>query len=144
MPATTDEPVSGIDGRVIVEGTTVGLITSWTLEGQTSVIKIPHFEGPTDALSRMWTPKLFGLSDGQGTIEGYFNTNIADATDQYLTNGITVSLGLILIKGTSFGFGVEAKLSNLRTTDAVENQPAKFTCTFEVDEEIPLSSIGIT
>lgn len=142
MPATTNDPVSGTDGRVIVDGTTVGLISSWTLEGATSVIDIPHFEGETDALDRMWVPTLFGLSTGNGTLEGYFNTNQSgDATDQYLTNGVSVVLGLILVKGTNFGFGVTAKISNLRTTDAVENQPAKFSCSFRVQNEIPLSTI---
>jgi hypothetical protein len=133
--------VSGTDGRVIVDDVTVAGIYTWTLEGVTGIIKIPHYEGFVDTNQRMWTPKLFGLSDGSGTLEGYFDTNAGNTTDSVLTNGIEVVLQLIIVKGTNFGFGVFADLSNFRTTDAVENQPAKWSANFEVNGAIPLSAI---
>lgn len=141
---------SGTDGRVKVANVIIGGLTGWTLEGQTAIIKIPHYEGPTDSYSRMWTPKLFGLSDGQGTVEGYWNNGTDAATglislksDYVFPNGTSATLSLILFKGTAFGFSVNAVLSNFRTQSAIENQPAKFTANFEVNGVLALATTGV-
>jgi hypothetical protein len=132
--------VAGVDGRVIVDDVIVGGLNLWTLEGQTSIIKLPQFEGPTDALSRTWIEKLFGLSDGQGTVEGYFNIGTGIVSDEVLGNGLAVALDLIIYKGTAFGIAVAAMMSNFRLQTPVENQPVKFSASFEVNGAITLAT----
>lgn len=138
-----DTFLSGTDGRVKVAGVVIAGITSWSLESQTAIIKIPHFEGPTDGLSRMWIPKLFGLSDAQGSIEGYFNVGAGVVSDAVFRNGTVATLSLIISKGTAFGFVVNAVLSSIRIQDTVENQPVKFTANFEVNGVLGPSNTGV-
>jgi hypothetical protein len=132
--------LSGTEGRVIIDSATVAGLYNWSLQGQTSIIKIPHFESPTDALSRVWIEKLFGLSDGSGNLEGYFDIG-TNPTDTIITNGIEVALALILFKNTVYGFGVTAVIGNFNVQTAVENQPQKWTATYEANGVVPLSAI---
>lgn len=135
--------VSGTEGRVRVGGTIVAGIKSWRLEQTTAEIGIPHFESPTDIYSRVWPQYLLGLSGATGTGEGQFLAGAGAPTDDTITTGIEVTLGLIFSKSDEWGFGVSAVITAFGSGTNVENQPATFSFSFRVTGVVPLSTIVV-
>lgn len=109
--------VTGIDGRVRAGAgnANVAGLKSWRLAKTTTPVPFPHFEMTADADGNMYPEVKRGLSGGTVTCEGWVNTDAADATDSGspgLSNGLTVILDLILVKGTPFGFANVSVLIN--------------------------------
>lgn len=133
--------LSGTAGRIILNGTTVSGVKAWRLDQTTAEVPIPHFESDVDALSRVWPDYLFGLSGATGTLEGQFDTNPANPTDDIITTGINATLLLLFSKSSNWGFAVSANFTAFGSGTNVENQPATFTASFRVTGVVPLSAV---
>jgi hypothetical protein len=126
--------VTGIDGRVRsgVANTNVGGLKSWRVTKTTTPVPFPHFEMTADADGNMYPEVKRGLSGGTVTAEGWMNTDAADATDSGtpgLSNGLTVVMDFILVKGTPFGFAnVSVMINQIEFGTAIDaNTGATFT-----------------
>lgn len=130
--------VQGTDGRVRNgDNVPIGGITKWDMGKKTTVMKIPHFEGPVETVTgKIYQNVLTGLSEAEGSLEGYFDTSSDAATDtvQQIDDGIELTLDLIMSKEFTFGFyNVPVVFSEVRIGVVVENQPTKFTANFTVN-----------
>ncbi len=80
----------------------------------------------------MWPEVLRGYSTGRIRLEGQINTDADDYTDgpsAGLSNGLFVTLDLILVKGTPWGYDdVYGLIVNYTPGTTIENQAASFTC----------------
>jgi hypothetical protein len=138
--------IGGTAGRIKVDTVTIAGIKSWNLDQTTAEIGLPNFESATDALARVWPAYISGLSGATGTLEGYFDINAGNPTDDALTVSGTDSasafytLQLLFDKSSVWGFEVSALITNFRSGTNVENQPATFTANFRVTGAVPLSA----
>lgn len=134
-----DTFTSGTVGRVRVGAgnTVVAGITKWTLTKPHNLVRIPHFESPTDGDGLVHPNHLKGIGGPHtGTLEGYFNSDATNKTDGAaigLSNGATVTLDLLITR-VPFGFlDLVVTITSFSVEVAIENQPARFTAQFEVD-----------
>lgn len=131
-------PVSGNDGRVKKRGgAAVAGLGKWEIVKTTAKIVIPHFESDTDGDGNVWPSLLRGLSGATGTASGQINTDATDATDSGvpgLSNGLTVNLDLILVKGAPWGIpNVPCFIDEIRIGTDINNQAASFSMSFTVN-----------
>jgi hypothetical protein len=134
-----DTFTSGTAGRVRVgaSDTIVAGLTKWTLRKVHNVVRIPHFESTADSDGLIHPNHLKGLGGPHtGTLEGYFNsdaTNKTDGTTVAISNGLTVVLDLLITRAPLGFISISVTITELVVEVAVENQPARFTASFEVD-----------
>lgn len=131
-------PVSGNDGRVKkTGGAAIAGLGKWDITKTTAKIVIPHFESATDADGNVYPSLLRGLSGATGTASGQMNTNAADATDSGvpgLSNGLTVNIDLILVKGTPWGIpNLPCFIDSVTFGSDINNQAAPFSMQFTID-----------
>jgi hypothetical protein len=112
-------PVSGNSGRIMTRataGTAVGSavpiagLDAWEMVKKTVGIKVYHFEGTLDSDSNLYPSfVLQGTSEANCTFSGSLDTNSTTSTDSGtpgLSNGRTVFMDFVLVKGTPWGFDV--------------------------------------
>lgn len=134
-----DTFTSGTLGRVrTTANVVVAGVNKWSFDKPLTTVRIPHFESTADADGIVHPGHLKGLAGPHtGNLEGYINSDSVNQTDGATINfstGLTVTLDLIVVKATPFGWtNLSVTITNLHTEVAVENQPARFTANFEVN-----------
>lgn len=135
MPTFT--PVSGNDGRVKSDGVAVAGLAKWDITKTTAKVVIPHFESDTDGDGNVWPSLLRGLSGATGSANGQVNTDATDATDSGtpgLSNGLFVTLDLILVKGTPWGIpDLPVFIDQITLGSDINNQASPFSFNFTVN-----------
>jgi hypothetical protein len=129
-------PVSGTNGRIYIKGTLTVLagMYKWTLKKATKAVTYLHFESPSDSDNNYWEQQLQGGSSGDLSFEGYIDTASASATDSGspgLRNGLMVTMSLVLVKGTPWGFNeVLAQILDYEvSSDITSDKPATYKAT---------------
>jgi len=129
--------VSGNSGRVSVGGNPVAGLKSWKMTKTTKAVQLLHFESTVDGDGNVWEDQLVGASAAKISGEGWIDTNSSSATDSGspgLSNGLIVTMSLILVKGTPWGFNqVSVQLDQVEITSAIDSdKPASFSFTGSV------------
>jgi hypothetical protein len=124
--------VSGNSGRIQVNGVPTAGLKSWKMTKTTKAVQLLHFESQVDDDGNVWEDQLVGASAAKVSGEGYIDTNAGTATDSGtpgLRNGLVVTMDLILVKGTPWGFNqVSVQLDQYEVTSAIDSdKPATFT-----------------
>jgi hypothetical protein len=125
--------VSGNSGRVSVGGSPVAGLKSWKMTKTTKAVQLLHFESQVDGQNNVWEDQLVGASSAKVSGEGYIDTNPSTATDAAsggpgLYNGAVVTMSLILVKGTPWGFNqVSVQIDQYEVASAIDSdKPATF------------------
>lgn len=123
--------VSGNSGRVSVGGNAIAGLKSWTMTKQTKAVQLLHFESAVDGDGNVWEDQLIGASNAKVAFEGWIDTNSSSATDSGspgLSNGLIVTMSLILVKGTPWGFNqVSVQIDQIEIGSAIDSdKPASF------------------
>ena len=123
--------VSGNSGRISVDGNPVAGLKSWKMTKTTKAVQLLHFESEVDSEDNIWEDQLVGTSAAKVSGEGYIDTNSSTATDSGspgLYNGAIVTMSLILVKGTPWGFNqVSVQIDQYEVTSAIDSdKPATF------------------
>ena len=129
--------VSGNSGRVSVGGVAVAGLKSWKMTKTTKAIQLLHFESAVDTDGNVWEDQLIGASAAKVSGDGWIDVNASTATDSGtpgLSNGLIVTMSLILFKGTPWGFNqVSVQLDQVEVTSAIDSdKPAAFSFTGSV------------
>jgi hypothetical protein len=123
--------VSGNSGRVSVSGNPVAGLKSWKMTKTTKSVQLLHFESTVDSDGNVWEDQLVGTSAAKVSGEGWIDTNSSTATDSGspgLRNGLVVTMSLILVKGTPWGFNqVSVQLDQIEIAAAMDvDKPSTF------------------
>ncbi len=123
--------VSGNSGRVSVAGNPIAGLNKWTMTKQTKAVQLLHFESAVDSDGNVWEDQLVGTSNAKISFEGWIDTNSSSATDSGtpgLSNGLIVTMSLILVKGTPWGFNqVSVQIEQIEIGSAIDSdKPATF------------------
>lgn len=133
--------VSGNSGRITVGGLTgyVYGMTKWKMTKKTKAVQLLHFESAVDGDGNVWEDELVGTSEADISGEGYIDVTAATATDSGssgpgLRNGLVVTMSLILVKGTPWGFSaVSVLLTQYEVQSAIDSdKPSTFSFTGKV------------
>jgi hypothetical protein len=129
--------VTGNSGRVQSNNTPVAGLKSWKMTKNTKAVQLLHFESFTDGDGNVWEDQLIGPSNATVSGEGWIDTNSATATDSGtpgLSNGLVVTMDLILVKGTPWGFSqVLVQLDQVEITSGIDiDKPSAFAFTGKV------------
>lgn len=123
--------VSGNSGRISVSGNPVAGLNKWAMIKNTKAVRLLHFESATDSDGNVWEDQLIGASNAKVAFEGWIDTNQSTATDSGspgLSNGLIVTMSLILVKGTPWGFNqVIVQIEQIEVASAIDSEkPSTF------------------
>ena len=133
----SSEFVSGNDGDVQVDGVSIAGLTKWEMTKTTKEVTLLHFQSETDSDDNVWEDSLVGTSSAKVSFEGHIDTNSTTATDSGtpgLSNGLVVTMNLILVKDTPWGFAdVSVQITEVVIGTAIDSdKPAPFKGTGKV------------
>ena len=132
------DPSTGLEGRVRAGAgnTVVAGIDQWEIVKDLGEIEIPHFESPADGDGLVWPSFEKGIAHATVNIKGIYNVDATDKTEggaNGLRLGATLSLDLLFVKGTPFGYlDVAGFVTKFQAGSTFANQPNPFTMTVRV------------